>query len=138
MRYFLIGMIMVIVTACSSAATASWYGKGFEGNLTASGYIYDSDQLTCASNEYPFGTVLKVTNRKNKNSVVVVVTDRGGFEKYGRKIDLSRAAFKKLAVSGHGLLNVDIEVLSKKYTFKYKHGKPHFTMEDYERYTEGI
>ena len=138
MRYFLIGMIMVIVTACTSAATASWYGKGFEGNLTASGYIYDSNQLTCASNEYPFGTVLKVTNRKNKNSVVVVVTDRGGFEKYGRKIDLSRAAFKKLAVSGHGLLNVDIEVLSKKHTFKYKHGKPYFTMEDYERYTKDI
>ena len=62
MRTFLIVMVMMIVTACTSAETASWYGKGFEGSLTASGYIYDSNQLTCASNEYPFGTVLKITN----------------------------------------------------------------------------
>ena len=138
MRKGLIVLTMLILTACSSAEIASWYGKGFEGSLTASGYVYDSNQLTCASNEHPFGTVLKVTNKKNKKSVVVVVTDRGGFAKYGRKIDLSKSAFLQIASSGHGLLDVEIEVLNKKHTFKYKHGKPHFTSEDYKRYTEGI
>lgn len=138
MKFFLLGITMLIVTSCTSAGTASWYGKGFEGNLTASGYIYDSNQLTCASNEYPFGTVLKVTNKVNKKSVIVVVTDRGGFEKYGRKIDLSRAAFLKIASSGHGLLDVEVEVISKKHTFKYKHGKPKFTSQEYKKYLKGI
>lgn len=80
MRYFLLSLILMLFVACTSTGTASWYGKGFEGKLTASGYVFDSNQLTCASNEYPFGTVLKVTNNENKKSVLVVVTDRGGFE----------------------------------------------------------
>lgn len=32
-------------------------------------------------NDYPFGTVLKVTNKENgRKSVLVVVTDRGGLK----------------------------------------------------------
>ena len=52
MRYFLVVVVLMFVTACTSTGTASWYGKGFEGKLTASGYVYDSNQLTCASNDY--------------------------------------------------------------------------------------
>ena len=55
-------ILMIFMSQIVFSKTASWYGKGFEGKLTASGYIYSSDQLTCASNRYPFGTVLKVTN----------------------------------------------------------------------------
>lgn len=64
MRKGLIVLTMLILTICSSAEIASWYGKGFEGSLTASGYVYDSNQLTCASNEHPFGTVLKITTKR--------------------------------------------------------------------------
>lgn len=138
MRYFLIGIVLMLITACTSTGTASWYGKGFEGKLTASGYVYDSNQFTCASNDYPFGTVLKVTNKENGKSVLVVVTDRGGFEKYGRKIDLSKAAFSKIASTGHGLIDVKIEVASDKNTFKYKHGSPRFTSSEYKKYIKGI
>lgn len=138
MRYLLVGLIAVSLNISIFAETASWYGKGFEGKLTASGYKFDSKQLTCASNDYPFGTVLKVTNKKNKKSVVVVVTDRGGFKKYGRAIDLSHTAFDKIANNGHGLIDVDIEVLSKKNTFKYKHGEPKFTKKEYNKYVKDI
>ncbi len=138
MRYFLTGLVLMLITACTSTGTASWYGKGFEGKLTASGYVYDSNQFTCASNDYPFGTVLKVTNRENGKSVLVVVTDRGGFEKYGRKIDLSKAAFNKIASTGHGLIDVKVEKVSDKNTFKYKHGSPRFTSSEYKKYIKGI
>ena len=128
-------ILMFFISQIVFSKTASWYGEGFEGKLTASGYIYSSDQLTCASNRYPFGTVLKVTNKENKKSVVVVVTDRGSFtEKYRREIDLSRKAFDKIAVSSEGLIKVDIEVVNKKHIFKYKHGKPKFTKKEYKKY----
>ncbi len=128
-------ILMIFMSQIVFSKTASWYGKGFEGKLTASGYIYSSDQLTCASNRYPFGTVLKVTNKENKKSVVVVVTDRGSFtEKYGREIDLSRKAFDKISSSSEGLIKVDIKVINKKHIFKYKQGKPKFTKKEYKKY----
>ena len=128
-------ILIFLLSQIVFSKTASWYGKGFEGKITASGYIYSADQLTCASNRYPFGTVLKVTNKENKKSVVVVVTDRGPFtEKYGREIDLSRKAFDKIASSSEGLIKVDIKVINKKHIFKYKQGKPKFTKKEYKKY----
>ena len=130
-------VLIFLMTQIVFAKTASWYGKVFEGKLTASGYVYNSKQLTCASNRYSFGTVLKVTNIENKKSVVVVVTDRGPFnEKYGREIDLSKTAFDKIANTGEGLIKVDIEVVNKKHIFKYKHGKPKFTKKEYKKYLD--
>lgn len=128
-------LFMFLISQIIFAKTASWYGKGFEGKMTASGYIFSSKQLTCASNRYPFGTVLKVTNKENGESVVVVVTDRGSFtEKYGREIDLSKKAFKKIADLDEGLIQVDIKVVNQKHTFRYKHGKPKFTKKEYKKF----
>ncbi|NME34972.1 septal ring lytic transglycosylase RlpA family protein [Fusobacterium sp. FSA-380-WT-3A] len=125
---------MLILSISIYANKVSWYAKGFEGKLTASGYIYDSSQYTCASNEYPFGTVLKVTNKENKKSIKVVVIDRGGFEKYGRKLDLSKAAFSKIASLDKGLVNAKIKVVSQENIFKYKQGSPKFTTKEYKKY----
>lgn len=111
---------------------ASWYADGFEGKVTASGYIYNSNQLTCASNEYPFGTVLNVTNVDNNKNVIVVVTDRGSFDrKYNRKIDLSKSSFSKIENVNKGLAKVKVEVISQDKTFRYKHGKPIFNYNNY-------
>ena len=71
LKRLLIIAFLMSQTACGKVA--SWYAKGFEGKSTASGYIYDSRQYTCASNSHDFGTVLKVTNKENGKSVVVVV-----------------------------------------------------------------
>lgn len=124
-------LIFAKITLCSSGI-ASWYADGFENKTTASGYIYNSQQLTCASNQHKFGTVLKVTNQSNNKSVIVVVTDRGAFDrKYGRVIDLSKKAFFEIENIHKGLTNVNIEILDIDHVFNYKHGRPEFRYEDY-------
>lgn len=130
MKKVILGMILL--SSLTYSKTASWYSKGFEGKLTASGYVYNSNQLTCASNEHKFGTVLRVTNLENKKYVDVVVTDRGSFDrKYGRSIDLSKRAFSEIENIHKGLTEVSIEVLDTSKTFKYKHGAPIFKEEDF-------
>jgi rare lipoprotein A len=90
---------------------ASWYGEECQGNLTASGEVFDLNGLTAAHWEYPFGTRLKVTNLRNNKSVVVRVNDRGpGIE--GRIIDVSMAAAQHLGFLNSGLTKVRIEVVS--------------------------
>ena len=39
---------------------ASWYGPGFNGNLTASGTRYNQYAATAAHKSLPFGTQLSV------------------------------------------------------------------------------
>ena len=93
------------------AATASFYGERFHLKRTASGEIFDMNKMTCASNTHKLGTKLRVTNKETGKSVVVKVNDTGGFSKYGRTLDLSKAAFAKIADIKQGLVKVDIKVL---------------------------
>src|SRR5262249_54198360 len=58
---------------------ASWYGKPFDGQPTASGERYDMYQMTCAHRELPLGTVIEVKNLDNDRRVQVRVNDRGPF-----------------------------------------------------------
>jgi rare lipoprotein A len=55
--------------------------------------------------------VLKVTNISNGKSVVVKVNDTGNFSRLGRTLDLSKAAFAKIAPLGQGICKVKIEKL---------------------------
>src|ERR1035438_8688738 len=55
--------------------TASWYGESFQGKQTASGEPYDMRDLTAAHPSLPLGTLVKVTNLKNGNAVVVRIND---------------------------------------------------------------
>ena len=95
----------------TQAATASFYGKQFHLKRTASGEIFDMYKMTTASNTHKMGTILEVTNVANSKKVRVRVNDTGGFSKYGRTLDLSKAAFAKIADIKHGLVKVDIKVL---------------------------
>ncbi|TAK22166.1 MAG: LysM peptidoglycan-binding domain-containing protein [Chloroflexota bacterium] len=91
-------LALLSVTASAVGAEpgyATWYGPGFNGNRMANGQIFDEDDpTTTASNQYPFGTWLKVTNPLNGRSVTVQVRDRGGFN---HALDLSKAAFFALS-----------------------------------------
>lgn len=95
----------------------SWYGGDFHGKLMANGKIYDKNGYTAASPlikgttkpKYPFGTKLRVKNVRNGKSVVVTITDTGGFAKYGRELDLSKGAFDKIANLDTGEIVVKIE-----------------------------
>lgn len=91
----------------------SFYGKKFHGKQTANGEIFDMNKLTCAHKSLPFGTLLKVTNEDNGNSVVVRVNDRGPFVQ-GRDLDLSYAAAKKIGLIGAGVKKLKVEVLGNK------------------------
>ena len=88
----------------------SFYGKKFHGKQTANGEIFDMNKLTCAHKSLPFGTLLKVTNEDNGNSVVVRVNDRGPFVQ-GRDLDLSYAAAEKVGIIGAGVKKLKVEVL---------------------------
>lgn len=91
---------------------ASWYGPGFHGNATASGEVYDQDELTAAHRTLPLGTRAMVTNLDNRRSVEVRINDRGPFAK-DRVIDLSRAAARAVGMIGPGTARVRIEVLDR-------------------------
>ena len=75
----------------------------------ASGERYDPNKFTAAHRTLPFGTRLLVTDPRSHRSVVVIVNDRGPFNK-GRVIDLSLAAAKALHMTGRGLLKVTVTV----------------------------
>lgn len=110
-KTFSIPLLILLLPTSTLAATASWYGGQFHGRTTASGETFNKWAMTTASNSHKMGTKLKVTNLDNQKSVVVRVSDTGGFSKYGRTLDLSRGAFAKIANVDKGLIKVKIKVL---------------------------
>jgi len=78
---------------------ASFYGKKFHGRKTASGKPFDMNAFTCAHPSLPFGTPVLVQNEANGATCQVIVNDRGPFVG-NRCIDLSKAAAKKLGITG--------------------------------------
>jgi len=88
----------------------SWYGRRFAGQPTASGESFDPEALTMAHRSLPFGTRVRVTNRKNGKSVVVRVNDRGPATP-GRIGDLSLAAARQLGMLRRGVIDGRLEVL---------------------------
>lgn len=89
---------------------ASYYADKFNGRKTASGDVFHQDSLTAAHKFLPFGTLVKVTNLRNNQSVVVKVNDRG-MKGTNRIIDLSKAAARELNMVGAGLVKVKVEIL---------------------------
>ena len=89
---------------------ASWYGEQFQGYPTATGEIYDMNGLTAANKSLPLGTQIKVTNLKNKRTLVLKVNDRGPYIP-GRFLDVSKQAAKQLGFEYAGLAKVQIEVV---------------------------
>ena len=89
---------------------AAWYGKKFNGRKTASGQRFNSASLTAASNTLPFGTLVKITNLKNKKSVTVRINDRGP-QQADRIIDVTRAAAARLGMLKSGVAEVEIRVV---------------------------
>ena len=91
----------------SKIGMASWYGTKFHGRKTSNGEVYDMYAMTAAHKTIPIPSYVKVTNLKNRRSVVVRVNDRGPFHD-NRIIDLSYTAAVKLGIKkmGTGLVEV--------------------------------
>ena len=107
-----IGMLAMLSSSSQRTLTASWYGERYNGHKTASGEVFDAKKMTAASWDYPFGTKLRVWN--GSRFVVVKVNDRGPAKSLlsTRQLDLSLAAFSRLADPAAGLLhNLKVEVV---------------------------
>jgi len=109
-------LILILAASCHLAVAqlqtgkASFYADSFEGSPTASGEKYRAAKFTAAHRTLPFGTVLRVTNVANNQTVEVTVNDRGPFVE-GRILDLSKAAAQKLGFVNQGVAEVRVEVI---------------------------
>ena len=80
------------------------------GHITASGKTYDRSKLTAAHKTLPFGTKVRVTNKKNGKSVELRITDRGPRQPE-RILDISPRAAAGLGMRKSALAEVELEVL---------------------------
>src|SRR5579885_2352078 len=102
------GLMIGLALALLFAGRAASYDTHYHGR-TAAGEQYDPAKFTAAHRTLPFGTRLKVTDRRTGRSVEVVVNDRGPFTR-GRVLDLSLAAAKQLKMLGRGLTRVTASI----------------------------
>src|SRR5689334_5978883 len=90
-------MICAVSSAMAQTGIASIYA--YSGEKTASGKRANPGGFTAAHRSLPFGTKVKVTNKRNGRSVTVRINDRGPFVR-GRIIDVTPAAARALGFSG--------------------------------------
>ena len=90
---------------------ASWYGRQFQGNRTASGEAYDMFAMSAAHPTLPIPSYARVTNVRDGSSVIVRINDRGPFL-HDRIIDLSYAAAARLGIAGPGSAEVIVEKIT--------------------------
>jgi rare lipoprotein A len=82
-----------------------------QGQPTSSGELFDNKKLTGAHRKLPLGATVRVTNLKNRESILLKINDRGpGID--GRVIDVSEEAAKELGFLSAGLARVEIDVMS--------------------------
>lgn len=86
---------------------ATYYASKFVGRRTTSGQVYRHEKFTAAHKTLPFGTEVTVVNPKNGKSVIVVINDRGPFNKH-LMIDLSQSAAREIGIIGKGIAPVEI------------------------------
>lgn len=98
-RSLLAGFWLCCTLAASHAESGMASVYAYSGGKTASGERANPKALTAAHRSLPFGTQVKVTNRRNGHSVVVRINDRGPFTR-GRIIDVTPAAAGMLGISG--------------------------------------
>lgn len=91
--------------------TASWYGPYFHGRQTATGEIFDQEELTAAHKTLPFDTYLEVKNLLNGKTIVVRINDRGPYVG-DRTLDLSYAAARCLDSDEVGLIPYEARILT--------------------------
>lgn len=91
--------------------TATWYGKSFQNQRTSSGERYNMYAMTAAHRTLPLHSYVRVTNIRNRRSVVVRINDRGPFHS-SRLIDLSYAAARGIGLLPTGTAEVEIQTTS--------------------------
>lgn len=119
----LIAVMSLLVSSCGakkssasgklykSNAKVSYYHNKFNGRQTASGEKFSNSKLTAAHRKLDFGTKVRLTNKINGKSVIVIINDRGPWKR-GRELDVSKKAFMEITDNkDKGILVVMIEIL---------------------------
>ena len=99
-------------TNYEAEGVASWYGDVFHGRLTANGEVFDMNSISAAHPTLPIPSYVRVTNLRNKRSLIVRVNDRGPFHE-NRVIDVSVRAAKLLDFHQYGLTRVRVEYVGR-------------------------
>jgi rare lipoprotein A len=98
----------------SRTGLASYYSRRFEGKKTAGGERFHNNEMVAAHRTYPLGTLVRVTNLENGESVNVRIADRGASARNRRQgviIDVSQAAATRLRMKKDGRVKVRVDVL---------------------------
>lgn len=99
---------------------ASWYGLKFQGRRTANGEHFNMNSLTCAHRTLPLGSWVRVTNLRNRKSVLVRVNDRGPVPE-NRIVDLSYAAAHAVGLDGIGEVRLEAVPVTDSVTLAQLH-----------------
>ena len=99
------------IAGAEETGAASWYGHPYHGRRTASGEVYDMNDLTAAHRSLPLGTRLMVTNLDTGQAVEVRVNDRGPLVEE-RILDLSYAAARVIGADRVGVIPVRLRILA--------------------------
>ncbi|MEM1306266.1 MAG: septal ring lytic transglycosylase RlpA family protein [Pseudomonadota bacterium] len=89
-----------------------WYGAKWHGMRTASGEPFNMYGFSAAHPTLAFNSMVRVTNLRNRRSVIVRINDRGPFNK-GRLIDVSRAAARRLGFINAGRARVRVRYIGE-------------------------
>ena len=89
---------------------ASWYGPDFNGKKTANGERFNSEALTAAHPNLPFGSWVRIVNTRNGKFELVRINDRGPYQE-GREIDVSYRVARKIGLINSGVCQVRLELM---------------------------
>jgi len=96
------------------AGKAAVYSDAYHGKKTASGEVYDKNELSAASNVFPLGSYVHVKHRINGKHVVVRINDTQA-KSNKHILDLSSGAARKLGeTTGHIPVDAHIVKSSEK------------------------
>ena len=92
---------------------ASFYSKNLEGTWTSTGEHYHNNRYTAACNLFKLNTLVRVTNLRNGQTLLVRINDRmhPSMLKKGRVIDLSYVAAHKMGLKANGIVKVSVEAM---------------------------
>lgn len=99
------GLIMP-TAALAERMRVSWYGPGYDGSYTASGEIFDRYSHTGAHPDWPFGTLVQLTNPNTGTKITVRINDRSG-----GALDISEQAARDLGTYSAGIVSVEVEIV---------------------------
>lgn len=93
--------------ASGNTCKASYY---WQGQMTANGEQFNTNDFTAAHKSLPFNSRVKVTNPRTGKTVIVRINDRGPYIA-GRCLDLSRAAMQAIGGTSAGVITVNWQVV---------------------------